>query len=117
MTIFLTTHRLEEAERLCDRVALLNTSLRAIGRPDDSREQLFARRLVVRTLAPLPEPDHVLALSRLPHPGSDDRPCYRDRVSLTSGLTICYYSSTQPPPASGAPATRSPVVARAASYR
>ena len=33
VTIFLTTHRLEEAERLCDRVAILNTTLRAIGRP------------------------------------------------------------------------------------
>ena len=28
VTIFLTTHRLEEAERLCDRVAILNTRLR-----------------------------------------------------------------------------------------
>lgn len=35
VTIFLTTHRLEEAERLCDRVALLNTTLRALGRPDE----------------------------------------------------------------------------------
>ena len=34
VTIFLTTHRLEEAERLCDRVAILNTTLRTIGRPD-----------------------------------------------------------------------------------
>jgi ABC-2 type transport system ATP-binding protein len=33
VTIFLTTHRLEEAERLCDRVAILNTTLRTIGRP------------------------------------------------------------------------------------
>ena len=32
VTIFLTTHRLEEAERLCDRVAILNTTLRTIGR-------------------------------------------------------------------------------------
>ena len=59
VTIFLTTHRLEEAERLCDRVALLNTTLRAIGRPDELREQLFARTLAVRTVAPLTEPDHV----------------------------------------------------------
>jgi ABC-2 type transport system ATP-binding protein len=59
VTVFLTTHRLEEAERLCDRVALLNTTLRAIGRPDDLREQLFAKTLVVRTLVPLPEPDRV----------------------------------------------------------
>ena len=59
VTIFLTTHRLEEAERLCDRVALLNTTLRAIGRPDELREQLFAKTLTVSTLAPLPEPDRV----------------------------------------------------------
>ncbi len=53
VTIFLTTHRLEEAERLCDRVAILNTTLRTIGRPDELREQLFAKTLTVRTLAPL----------------------------------------------------------------
>jgi ABC-2 type transport system ATP-binding protein len=59
VTIFLTTHRLEEAERLCDRVAILSTTLRTIGRPDELRERLFARRLAVRTLAPLPDPDAV----------------------------------------------------------
>jgi ABC-2 type transport system ATP-binding protein len=59
VTIFLTTHRLEEAERLCDRVAILNTTLRVIGRPDELRERLFARTLAVRTLVPLPDPDHV----------------------------------------------------------
>jgi ABC-2 type transport system ATP-binding protein len=59
VTIFLTTHRLEEAERLCDRVALLNTSLRALGRPDELRAQLFARALTLRTLAPLAEPGRV----------------------------------------------------------
>ena len=60
VTIFLTTHRLEEAERLCDRVAILNTTLRSIGRPDELRDQLFARTLVVRTVAPLDEPDRDL---------------------------------------------------------
>ena len=59
VTIFLTTHRLDEAERLCDRVAILNTTLRTIGRPDELREQLFARTLTVRTLVALPEPDRV----------------------------------------------------------
>src|SRR6202008_5131751 len=53
VTIFLTTHRLEEAERLCDRVAILNTTLRTIGRPEELREQLFAKTLTVRTVAPL----------------------------------------------------------------
>ncbi len=59
VTIFLTTHRLEEAERLCDRVAILNTTLRTIGRPDELREQLFRRSLSVRTLAPLAQPEAV----------------------------------------------------------
>ena len=56
VTIFLTTHRLEEAERLCDRVAILNTTLRSVGRPDELRDQLFARTLTVRLVAPLPDP-------------------------------------------------------------
>jgi len=56
VTIFLTTHRLEEAERLCDRVAILNTTLRTIGRPQELRDRLFAKGLTVRTLAPLREP-------------------------------------------------------------
>jgi ABC-2 type transport system ATP-binding protein len=59
VTIFLTTHRLEEAERLCDRVAILNTTLRTIGRPDELRDQLFARTLIIRTSAPLADPDRV----------------------------------------------------------
>ena len=60
-TIFLTTHRLEEAERLCDRVAILNTTLRTIGRPEELRERLFARTLAVRTLAPLSDPASVFS--------------------------------------------------------
>ena len=41
VTIFLTTHRLDEAERICDRVAILNRTLRMIGRPAELRERLF----------------------------------------------------------------------------
>ncbi len=61
VTIFLTTHRLDEAERLCDRVAILNTTLRMIGRPDELRKELFARTLEVRTKAPLPDPGALFA--------------------------------------------------------
>jgi ABC-2 type transport system ATP-binding protein len=61
VTIFLTTHRLEEAERLCDRVAILNTRLRTIGRPDELRDELFAKTLTVKTLAPLAEPARAFA--------------------------------------------------------
>jgi ABC-2 type transport system ATP-binding protein len=59
VTVFLTTHRLEEAERLCDRVAILNTTLRSVGRPEELRERLFSRSLLVETLAPLAAPDDV----------------------------------------------------------
>jgi ABC-2 type transport system ATP-binding protein len=59
VTIFLTTHRLEEAERLCHRVAILNTTLLLIGRPDELRERLFTRALDVRTRAPLADPGGV----------------------------------------------------------
>jgi ABC-2 type transport system ATP-binding protein len=61
VTIVLTTHRLAEAERLCDRVAILNTTLRTIGRPEELRDRLFARTLAVRTAAELPDPDRVLS--------------------------------------------------------
>jgi ABC-2 type transport system ATP-binding protein len=56
VTIFLTTHRLEEAERLCDRVAILNTTLQTIGPPAELRDRLFATGLTVRTRAALPAP-------------------------------------------------------------
>jgi ABC-2 type transport system ATP-binding protein len=38
---------------VCDRVAILNTTLRTIGRPDELRDRLFARALRVRTRAPV----------------------------------------------------------------
>ena len=59
VTIFLTTHRLEEAERLCDRVAILNTTMRLVGRPDELRAQLFKRSLEVRLSAELADPASV----------------------------------------------------------
>ncbi len=59
VTIVLTTHRLDEAEKLCDRVAILNTTLRSVGTPAELREQLFKSALVVTTVAPLPDPDQL----------------------------------------------------------
>jgi ABC-2 type transport system ATP-binding protein len=56
VTIFLTTHRLDEAEKLCDRVAILNTTLRTVGRPSELRQRLFTSALVIRTIAPLSDP-------------------------------------------------------------
>ncbi len=59
VTIFLTTHRLEEAERLCHRVAILNMTLRLVGRPDELRQQLFNQTLEVRVRGALADPGQV----------------------------------------------------------
>jgi ABC-2 type transport system ATP-binding protein len=61
VTIFLTTHRLDEAEKLCDRVAILNTTLRTVGRPRDLRDQQFKTALVVHTLGPLSDPGQLFS--------------------------------------------------------
>ena len=50
VTIFLTTHRLEEAERLCDRVGILNTTLRTepvLTTPIRREELLIGKALAV----------------------------------------------------------------------
>jgi len=47
-TIFLNTHLLDEAERICDRVAILKTKLIATGSPSDLRHSLSTRRVRVQ---------------------------------------------------------------------
>jgi len=61
VTTFLTTHRLEEAERICDRVAILNTTMRLVGRPDELRARLFTTGVEFRLRAALADPAAVLA--------------------------------------------------------
>jgi ABC-2 type transport system ATP-binding protein len=56
VTIFLTTHRLDEAERLCDRVAILNTTLRTLGRPGELRQRLFQASLDLTVRTALADP-------------------------------------------------------------
>jgi ABC-2 type transport system ATP-binding protein len=75
VTIFLTTHRLDEAERLCHRVAILNTTLRLVGRPDELRERLFNQALEVRVKGSLEQPDAVF----------DDLPGVNGWVASPSG--------------------------------
>lgn len=47
-TIFLNTHLLDEAERICDRVGILKTKLIAVGSPAELRQSLRGRRTVVQ---------------------------------------------------------------------
>src|ERR1700678_4505545 len=82
VTIFLTTHRLDEAEKLCDRVAIMNTTLRTIGRPQDLRAQLFEAALVVETLHPLGDPGQIFGrLATVEGWQTDGRSSYVLKVS------------------------------------
>jgi ABC-2 type transport system ATP-binding protein len=45
-TIFLTTHNLDEAERLCDRIAVFNQRLRVVDSPSGLRRLLYGRQVV-----------------------------------------------------------------------
>jgi len=46
-TIFLCTHNLDEADRLCDRIALFKTTLVKVGRPAALRDEMYGRRTVI----------------------------------------------------------------------
>ncbi len=45
-TIFLCTHNLDEADRLCDRVAVFKTNLRVVDTPGKLRRQVYGRQVV-----------------------------------------------------------------------
>jgi ABC-2 type transport system ATP-binding protein len=63
-TTLLTTHNLDEAQRLCDRIGVLNTHLIAVDTPENLRRRLFGRQTVVQ-LSRL-EPRFVELVERLP---------------------------------------------------
>jgi ABC-2 type transport system ATP-binding protein len=46
-TIFLCTHNLDEADRLCDRVAVFKTRLLVLDTPSNLRRSVFGRKIVV----------------------------------------------------------------------
>src|SRR6185436_5835418 len=58
-TIFLCTHNLDEADRLCDRIAIFKTRLITVDSPANIRQRLYRRRVVVH----LGEPAGSLAAS------------------------------------------------------
>jgi ABC-2 type transport system ATP-binding protein len=46
-TIFMCTHNLDEADRLCDRIAVFDTQLRVVDTPNGLRRQLYGRQVVI----------------------------------------------------------------------
>ncbi len=51
-TIFISTHNLDEAERLCDRVGIFNKGLIAVGTPRELSMKLWPRRLILKIRNP-----------------------------------------------------------------
>jgi ABC-2 type transport system ATP-binding protein len=47
-TIFLNTHNLDEAQRICDQIGILKTKLLALGSPEQLRESLSRPRTEIR---------------------------------------------------------------------
>ena len=47
-TIFLNTHNLDEAQRICDRIGIIKTKLLTIGTPEQLRESLSRPKTEIR---------------------------------------------------------------------
>jgi len=47
-TIFLNTHNLDEAQRVCDRIAILNTKLMALGTQNELERSVSGRKTVIQ---------------------------------------------------------------------
>jgi ABC-2 type transport system ATP-binding protein len=63
-TIFLCTHNLDEADRLCDRIGVIKQRLVRVDTPVRLRQQLYGQGVQVRLRAVAPE--HVAAVQALP---------------------------------------------------
>src|SRR5579862_1293305 len=46
-TIFLNTHNLDETQRICDRIGILNTRLMAMGTPEELERSIHGRRTMI----------------------------------------------------------------------
>ena len=47
-TIFINTHNLDEAQRICDRIGILNTRLMAVGTPEELERSIHGRKTVIQ---------------------------------------------------------------------
>ena len=47
-TIFINTHNLDEAQRICDKIGILNTRLMAVGAPEELERSIHGRKTVIQ---------------------------------------------------------------------
>ncbi len=63
-TVFLCTHNLDEADRLCDRIAFFRRTVIRIDTPADLRAELYGHATEFRLL-PSPRPDHLVTVQAI----------------------------------------------------
>ena len=78
-TVVVNTHRLEEAERVCDRVGILRTQLLRVGTPHQLRSAMTPSRTFAIELETVRDPD--LALLR--EMGAEELAVKGNRIELT----------------------------------
>ena len=81
--VIVSTHNLDEVERVADRVALISTRLVALGEPSVLRRQIFCRRLVVQLADGRPPVSDLMAVAERAG-GQDVR---RDGAAISMVLT------------------------------
>src|SRR5881397_2128857 len=64
-TVFLCTHNLDEADRLCDRIAFFRHRVIRIAAPDELRAELYGRATEIR-LVPAPRPEDLARVKAVP---------------------------------------------------
>ena len=64
-TVFLCTHNLDEADRLCDRIAFFRHRVIRIAAPDELRAELYGRATEIRLL-PAPRPEDLARVKAVP---------------------------------------------------
>src|SRR2546429_790857 len=64
-TVFLCTHNLDEADRLCDRIAFFRRKIIRIAAPDEFRDELYGRATEIRVL-PSPRPEDLVRVKAVP---------------------------------------------------
>jgi ABC-2 type transport system ATP-binding protein len=64
-TVFLCTHNLDEADRLCDRIAFFRRKVIRIATPDEFRAELYGRATEIRLL-PSPRPEDLVRVQAVP---------------------------------------------------
>src|SRR5436309_11223646 len=64
-TVFLCTHNLDEADRLCDRIAFFRHKIIRIDTPDHLRAELYGRATEFR-LMPSPRPEDLVRVKAVP---------------------------------------------------